>query len=85
METALAVGLSVLYLAQITYFQQKKMLFTGIFFTAFTGLASFGAVRLLGSYTSFSLPLTPLAVGTSAALGLPGTVLLLFAKLACGI
>lgn len=84
METALAVGLSILYLMEITYFQQKKALFSGIFFTAFTGLLSFGAVHLLGGWTGFALPATPLAVGTSAAFGLPGTVLLLFSKLVCG-
>ncbi len=45
------------------------------------GLAALLAVNLTGAFTGVSLPISPLAVGTSAFLGVPGVTVLLLLNL----
>ena len=44
--------------------------------SAFLGLAALTMVNLTTKYSGVSLPVSPLSIGTSAVLGIPGVILL---------
>ncbi|MDD3228601.1 MAG: pro-sigmaK processing inhibitor BofA family protein [Oscillospiraceae bacterium] len=55
--------------------------FAGAAGSVIAGLAALLAVNLTGAFTGVSLPISPLAVGTSAFLGVPGVTVLLLLNL----
>ncbi|MCH4239916.1 MAG: pro-sigmaK processing inhibitor BofA family protein [Oscillospiraceae bacterium] len=60
---------------------KSKRPFVGAAGSVIAGLAALLAVNLTGAFTGVMLPISPLSVGTSAFLGIPGVTAMLLLNL----